>query len=442
MSYIDAVNRASEKLQAQTPVWMHAIQQRGRALWNAHAWPGKKTEAWRYTNLSKLERVALFTEGLPIPTKPDVAEILASKAISLTNEVRIVLVDGIYSPDLSTATLPAGLVITAFSALTDAQARLLTQRLGSIVETEKYYFVAQNESLLRDGLLIQVVENVKIREPINLVCVNTTTVKNANVRVFVDLAENASLDVLEHFISLDENTETESLVVACTELDLAAGAILNHYRLNMHAESCFHIGGVHAALNKHATLNSFYLALGTQLTRIDASVKHIGEGAHTNMHGVYLPRKAQHVDFHTNLEHCVPNTTSNEVFRGIIGDSARAVFNGRIHIHPLAQKTNAQLSNKNLLTSNKAEVDTKPELEIYANDVQCAHGATVAQLNETSMHYMLTRGISEEEARVMLSFGFINELIQKIRLRELQDRLRPILAQRFATRADLTQHLL
>jgi len=302
--------------------------------------------------------------------------------------------------------------------------------------------MAQNESLLRDGLLLQVADNTQISEPLYLLCINTGARQNVNVRVFVDVAANARLDLVEHFICLHDDREMNSLMLACTEIDLAEGATLNHYRLNMHAESCMHIGGVHAALQRQANLNSFYLAFGTQLTRIDATVKHVGEGAHTNMYGVYLPSGSQHVDFHTNLEHCVPNTTSNEIFRGIIADSSRAVFNGRIHIHPLAQKTNAHLSNKNLLTSNKAEVDTKPELEIYANDVQCAHGATVSQLNNASLHYLLTRGVSEEEARVMLSFGFINELIQKIQLQTLRDFLRPILARRFATKPDLTQHLL
>lgn len=442
MSYVEAVSSESKKLQAQTPAWMHAIQERGRALWQAQTWPGRKTESWRYTNLSKLERAELFTQTLTDTPKLDVAEIIEQRAVALPQGQRVVLIDGIYSAEHSTAELPQGLTVTAFSNANETQARLLAERLGSIVETEKHYFIAQNESLLRDGLLIQVAKNVQVSAPLNLVCVNTASLKNANVRVFVDLAENAKLDFIEHFICLDENTESESLMLACTELALAEGAMLNHYRLNMHAEPCFHIGGVHAALNKLATLNSFYLALGTQLTRVDVTVKHLGEGSHTNMHGVYLPRNSQHVDFHTNLEHCVANTTSNEVFRGIIGDSARAVFNGRIHIHPQAQKTNAQLSNKNLLTSQRAEVDTKPELEIYANDVQCAHGATVARLDEKSLHYMLTRGVSEEEARVMLSFGFINELIQKIQLQAVQDTLRPILAQRFATTEDLTRHLL
>jgi Fe-S cluster assembly protein SufD len=147
------------------------------------------------------------------------------------------------------------------------------------------------------------------------------------------------------------------------------------------------------------------------------------------------------VDYHTCVEHAVPHCTTDEVFRGIVADEARAVFNGRIHIHPDAQKTRAELSNRNLLTSAHAEVDTKPELEIYADDVQCAHGATVAQLDDTSLHYLRTRGIAEDEARVMLSFGFINEVIDTIRCERVRDYLRPLLARRLARDPSLTRHL-
>jgi Fe-S cluster assembly protein SufD len=147
------------------------------------------------------------------------------------------------------------------------------------------------------------------------------------------------------------------------------------------------------------------------------------------------------VDYHTCIEHAVPHCTTDEVFRGIIDDQASAVFNGRIHIHRDAQKTNAQLSNKNLLLSDQAEVNTKPELEIYADDVQCAHGATVAQLDPESLHYLRTRGVNRDEAEVMLSYGFINEVVEKIQLEALRDFLRPLLASRFSRDPNLTRHL-
>ena len=189
---------------------------------------------------------------------------------------------------------------------------------------------------------------------------------------------------------------------------------------------------MHARLGADATLNSFHLGLGSVLKRLDVVVDHCGQGAHCELNGIYLPRGDEHVDYHTCIEHRVPHCTSSETFRGIIGDSATAVFNGRIHIHRDAQKTSAELSNRNLLTSNRAEVNTKPELEIYADDVQCAHGATVAQLDEMSLHYLRSRGVARADAQVMLSFGFINEVINTVRCEPLRDYLRELLSRRFA----------
>jgi len=170
-------------------------------------------------------------------------------------------------------------------------------------------------------------------------------------------------------------------------------------------------------------------------------VNHEGSGAHCDLKGVYLPQNNQHIDYHTCIEHKVPHCTTDEVFRGIIADQAKAVFNGRIHIHKDAQKTLAELNNRNLLLSNKAEINTKPELEIYADDVRCAHGATIAQLDDNAMNYMLSRGISRQEAEVMLSFGFINELLDGVAHQPIQEKLRPILAQLFGKDESLTRHI-
>ena len=189
---------------------------------------------------------------------------------------------------------------------------------------------------------------------------------------------------------------------------------------------------MHARLGDRSTLNTFHMALGSVLKRIDLVVDHVGQGAHCEANGVYLPRGQEHIDYHTCMEHRVPNCTSSETFRGIVGGEATAVFNGRIHIHAKAQKTKAELSNRNLLTSNRAEVNTKPELEIYADDVQCAHGATVAQLDDMSLHYLRSRGVSRVDALMMLSTGFINEVIDSVRCEALRVYLQALLAQRFA----------
>ena len=444
MSVIQQSLLRLSKTDSNSPAWLRDIQQRGRSVWGSHHWPTKKTEDWRYTNLSKLEKSDFFAgthtvENIEVDSQA-IKRVVDSAVIPELSACRLVFVDGQYDEGLSDGACPPGLNKVLFSEADSAQVERIQAMLGSVVESGKHLFTSLNELQLNEGLYLGVEKNTAISKALHIVYVSTGSTSSVNQRLLVDMAESSEFTVIEHFVSL--NDAGNSFNNGASEFCLAGNAKLTHYRLNLETENSLHVGGVHAALERSAQLSSFYLALGSALKRIDVVVKFLGEGAHADVNGVYLPKNNQHVDFHTNLEHCVPNTTSNEVFRGIIGDTAKAVFNGRIHIYPQAQKTHAQLSNKNLLTSDKAEVNTKPELEIYANDVLCAHGATVAQLNDESMHYLRTRGVSTEEAQVMLSFGFINELIEKLDDQAISDYLRPVIAGLFARDSDLTRHLL
>lgn len=261
----------------------------------------------------------------------------------------------------------------------------------------------------------------------------------APVRILVQLGQSAEATLLEDY---RVQAPGISAVSAVTELQLGANASLQHYRLNLEEENHLHLGSVHATLAADARLQGFTLASGSRLKRLDYHLRHLGQGADLKLQGIYLPRGNQRIDYHTEVEHVVPHCTTDEVFRGVIADTAKACFNGRIHIHPQAQKTLAEMSNRNLLTSPRAEINTKPELEIYADDVKCAHGATVSQLNDEALFYMTSRGISAAEARVMLSFGFVNELVEGLALEELRVWLRPKIAAIFAQTSSLTRHLI
>ncbi len=440
MQYFNRLKQQSLALKETTPGWMHAIQERGRAQGQSQIWPGRKTEAWRYTSLKKIEN-AQFEFQEAVSGKQELDTLIKNQNIVIENAIQILVVDGQVLTKPEDFEVVKGLTISAFDKLSEEQGRELAEKLGSVMDIDKHLFAVQSESLLNKGIYIKLEKNTRVVRPICIFSIRTKPGQSIDFRLFVDLEEGAEACVLEHFITAENFAANESLENTCTELSLARSSKLKHIRLNMQHEHSLHIGGVHSVLAANSELESFYAATGTNLTRIDVGVKHSGEGASSKLLGIYLPKNSQHVDFHTNLEHCVPQTRSEEIFRGIVSDSARAVFNGRIHIHPKAQKTDAKLSNKNLLTSTKAEVDSKPELEIYANDVQCAHGATVARLDEASLHYMRTRGVSEAEARVMLSFGFINELIEMLPLDEVAAYLLPRLAKGFTRDPELSLHL-
>jgi Fe-S cluster assembly protein SufD len=338
---------------------------------------------------------------------------------------RLVFINGHFAAEHSSP-LPQGVV--RFADADTAQQQLIQQHLGQVVDVQRHLFAALSNAWLADGVLVQVGKGKTLEKPVYILNISTPETQPAvsNQRVLLVLEEGSRAEVIEHYVS---STDSQNGFVNClTEAVVGANAQLQHYRINLEQEDLLHVGGVHVELQRDARFHGFTLAQGSRLKRIDYQVNHRGPGAHLELHGVYLPRNKQLIDYHTNVEHCVPHCTTNEVFRGIIGDSAKAVFNGRIHIHPQAQKTLAELSNKNLLTSRNAEVYTKPELEIYADDVRCAHGATITQLDQTSLFYLQSRGLSHAEAMSMLSFGFINELLNQVPEPAVQAYLRPRIA--------------
>jgi Fe-S cluster assembly protein SufD len=241
------------------------------------------------------------------------------------------------------------------------------------------------------------------------------------------LASNASLTVVEDF-----SGEERSFNTGFAEYVLAESATLEHYRFALQTGAALSVGGSHFNLGDKAKLNSTLVGFGSELSRLDVDVNHTGEHAFAKLNAIYLLDGHELFDLHSTIEHMVPNGTTEENVRGIVADHSRAVFNGRIHIHRDAQKTLAELNNRNLLMSRDAEINTKPELEIYADDVKCAHGATIAEIDKKSLYYLQSRGVSKAQAQIMLSFGFINELVDQMPNQVLAEWLRPQLRQRFA----------
>ncbi|MFA5494157.1 MAG: Fe-S cluster assembly protein SufD [Porticoccaceae bacterium] len=435
----DFVEKALLREPAGAPPWLAALNDRGRAGSRGRVLPNFRVEEWKYTSLRPLDEGAYV--AAPAFREADTG-LAAHYAIDGLDAHTLVFVNGHYSAALSSSSsLPDGVTLVPFSLANDAEAAQINEHLGTLADRTRL-FTSLNDSWLADGVYLRVARDRRIDKPIQLVwlTVAETAAFGLAQRLLVVMEEGSEASVLEHFVSSDETQN--SFTNGVSELVVGAGARLRHCRLHLEQAAALHVGSVHASLARDATLDGFHMALGSRLKRIDLVVHHRGEGAHCELNGIYLPRDREHIDYHTTMEHEVPRCTSEETFRGIIADEARAVFNGRIHIHRHAQKTHARLSNRNLLTSNKAEVDTKPELEIYADDVQCSHGATVAQLDAAQLHYLRTRGVSEQEARVLLSFGFINELLNRITREPLRQYLRQQLRGLFAREPELARHLL
>ncbi|WP_053980030.1 Fe-S cluster assembly protein SufD [Marinagarivorans algicola] len=408
------------------------MQNAAAHAWAQTPWPTRTTEAWKYTPLKALEKGEHFT---PAAKNTLTSDALKPFEINRLEALTLVFIDGHFCAEQSDdlTQLPTGMTIEHLSDASDLG------QFNKAAGEHATLFGELNTASIDAALVISVAKNAQVIQPVrvlNIASANKPCL--ANARILWQQAPHSKATLVEHFVSTQgSHTFTNSI----TELFVGENAECEHYRLHLEDEANLHIGGVYSHVHKHARLNSFYLAMGANLQRVDVVTQFEGEGAEAVNNGVYLPRNKQLVDFHTCIEHKVPHCNSHETFRGIIGDSARAVFNGRIHIHKDAQKTLAELSNKNLLTSNKAEVNTKPELEIYADDVRCAHGATIAELDALAMHYLRTRGIGQAEAQVMLSFGFINELIEQLNNAAIVEYLRPVIAQRFANKSELLDSL-
>ncbi|MGR6872548.1 Fe-S cluster assembly protein SufD [Pseudomonas sp. HK3] len=410
----------------------------GVSAFAAMPFPTRKTESWKYTSLHALTKQDFNQSVEPISANVSPVDF----AIDGLDAIKLVFINGQFQAQLSDDESLDGFQLVRFSEANAEQRAHIEKHLANNAETERNLFTALNNAQVNDGVFVLVSKNIQLAKPIQIVNITQAQSHSATAfnRCLVVLEQHAQATVIEQCLSTDE---TQNVVLnQVSEMIVGDGAQLHHYRLHKEHESSLHFGGVYVDLNRDSQFNSYQVLLGGQIKRFDVLVNHNVGGSHCEMKGVYLPKNDQHVDIHSYIEHKAPNCTTNEVYRGIMADRSKAVFNGRIHIHPDAQKTLAQLSNKNLLLSDKAQINTKPELEIYADDVKCAHGATVAQLNEEAKFYLCSRGISAQQAEIMLSFGFINELLESIPLDALRVSLRPLLAQQFTTDKSLTQHLL
>jgi len=395
--------------------WLMAKRQGALALLQEKSWPGRKTEDWKYTSVRALEKRTI--NGAANAGQADISAIAGLEAIELH------FIDGHFQGVKQT--LPEGLSIVELGKA-DADVQAWAVDAFSACKPKKHLFGLINDTLADSGLVIDVVAGADIKQPMRIVNEITQDI-DVQHRVLIRLGEGAKATVIEQ-----AGGTQESYFSGFAEYFLAEKAELEHYRFCLRTGKALSIGGSHFELKSNAQINSTLVGFGSELSRLDVDVMHRGEGAHAKINAVYLLDSGEIFDLHSCIEHEIGHCTTDETVRGIVGDKATATFNGRIHIHRDAQKTLAELNNKNLLLTDNAQINTKPELEIYADDVRCAHGATVAELDKSALYYLTSRGVSKSQALVMLNFGFINALVDEMPNAALAEWLRPQLQERFA----------
>ena len=410
-----------ERLHGKSDDWLQQHRSSALNAFSEQGFPSTRHEAWKYTDVRGLLKhrfvVADSSSKELDGTKLDTVR------FSELDCHELVFINGHYSAAHSnTQGLDSGVILTALSCADDELRDEVQQQLNSHSTMEKHGFAALNNAFVTDGAIVRVPANTEIEKPIHLVFYTDSeeAALISHPRNLVQLGANSRATVIESYAGVNGRDYCTNTI---SEVSTAEGAHLEHYKLQHEGDCAFHIGYFHASCDKDSRVESHSISLGGLLVRNDIDALLLGKGSHIGMNGLYLTDHKQHVDNHTRVDHQVPNTSSDEVYRGVLNGHSRAVFNGKVVVHKDAQQTDANQSNANLLLSNDAEIDTKPELEIYADDVKCSHGATVGQLDENMLFYLRSRAVDESTARSLLTFAFADEVIKRIKFAPVRERL-------------------
>jgi Fe-S cluster assembly protein SufD len=389
--------------------------------------PTTSQEEWRFTNVAPIAR----TTFAPPRRAPLDAAFLGPLQIPGGNVARVVLVDGRFDAGLSDlGPLENGVRVVSLARALADDAERVRAHLGRLAAIEGHPFTALNTAFLEDGVFLTVADGTLAENPIEILYVATASAEASvrHPRTLVVAGARSQLALVESFVTIGEGP---SLTNAVTEIILGPNAIVDHYKLQRESLASYHISRTEGLIAESAVLRSHSFTLGAGLSRNDACVVLNGEGADSILNGLYVVDGTQHVDHHTAIDHAKPHCTSHELFKGILAGRATGVFNGRILVRQDAQKTDSKQTNKNLLLSEDALVQTNPQLEIYADDVKCTHGATIGQIDENALFYLRSRGIARETANAVLTYAFAAEVVEKVRPEGLRRLLEQRVAERF-----------
>jgi len=383
---------------------LHQLRQKAMSQFVEQDFPTKRQEEWRFTDVRQL------AESAYAPTNKETVTLQQLDAFLIDNSLpRLVFVNGEWDDSLSnTNGLPAGVSVQNLRE-TAANA----SQVAHLASSEVNPFVALNTAFLRQGTFISVKKNTRVENPLHILYV-TRTKENAltQPRNFVHVEKNAELSIIESYINLDSDAYFTNSV---SEIYVQDNAVVHHYKLEHESKAAYHTSFTQVHQESSSQYHSHNFSFGGKLVRNDIVTTLDGEGADCTLNGLSLIDGRQHVDNHTKIEHAKAHCTSNQLYKGIMDDRSHVVFSGKIHVFKDAQKTDAMQSSQNLLLSNKATVNTKPQLEIYADDVKCTHGSTVGELDENGIFYLRSRGISQENARKLMIQAFAGEVTTQIK---------------------------
>lgn len=411
-------------MRAQQPesnvAWFERLRRTSMERFEELGLPTVRDEEWKYTNIAPIARMDFKASTSAAPANDSD---LIGLGVYEARDSKLVFVNGKFRSELSTvAALPNSVVaIDLAAAINDPRYNeIVWKHLAQEADYVTEAFVALNTALLSQGAFVLIPKGMGIKVPIHLQFISDGTERSNFPRVLVIAEENSSGTVIE---SYESTGDQEYFTNAVVEIVLKDGAKLEHYKIQRESPSSFHIATTAADLGAASSYDSTTITFGGQLSRHEINVRMDHEGAECWVDGLYVVTTEQHADTHSLIDHRKPHCTSHQLYKGILDGKSRAVFNGKVFVRHDAQKTDAMQTNKNLLLSNEARVDTKPQLEILADDVKCAHGAAVGQISEDELFYLEARGIHTDLARNLLTYGFAEEVIGKIKVDSIRKQL-------------------
>ena len=431
--------RVDFERQPAAPDWLQALRAQGMARFEALGFPTTKNEDWHFTSVAPIAEQTFrpaVTEKTGVSSEGSTAGMVARADLKRFTFGQpgwhtLVFVNGEFSDNLSSyARLGEQVRVTSLAKAIRSGIGRPERHLGKIAAFENHAFTALNTAFIRDGAFIELQADAVVERPIHLIFVSEGEGEAiSHPRNLIVAAQNSRASIIESYISIRDSCYFTNAV---TEISLGEGARVDHYKIQRESEKSFHVGTTQIRQARDSQLHSFSFAVGGFLARTNIYTSLDGDAATCTLNGLYLADGVQHIDNQTSIEHIAPNCPSHEIYKGVLDGRSHGVFNGKVYVHPEAQKTDGKQTNNNLLLSPAARVDTKPQLEIFADDVKCTHGATVGRLDEIAMFYLNSRGIGPEMARTLLTYAFAADVLEKIALQPLKEELERSVLARFA----------
>ena len=407
--------------------WTGALREAAFSRFSELGLPTTKHEEWKYTNVGPIAQIPF----IPAEFARVGLERLAPSGLAWLAENRLVCVNGHFSAELSfLEKLPRQVKVGSLREALIREHEFVATHLGRYASFEDHTFVALNTAFMQDGAFLHFPKGTTIEKPIHLIFIATGNGRPtvSYPRNLIVLEENSQVTILESYVGLEQNVYFTNGV---TEIALAQNAVLDHTKLERESQGAFHIASLQVHQGRSTHFSSHLVSTGGSLVRNEVNTVLDGEGAECILDGLFVAAEKQHVDNHTRIDHVQPHCSSRELYKGVLGGAARGIFNGKIYVHKNAAKTDAKQTNNNLLLSKNASVDTKPQLEIYNNDVKCTHGSTIGQIDAQALFYLRSRGLAPAEAQRLLTFAFASEVIGRIKLERLRLQLENWLLARF-----------